>query len=205
MPYWIRHGVEWQTGFYPARYTPQMSGYKNKHGRRPGRGARPWLLIPKVLSVGALLGGFMGAAVLLHTNSPTNHEQWAQLIGTVSTLFTKLIVPAVLCVVVFGLLLFLLHPKVFMKMRWFQVKVVLLILTIPPLHLTGRWLIEHARQALAADDLQRVSELMSRFTWTVDLAVLALCIVIAIGRQKPRLWQRPKPYVKPNPGDQGRD
>lgn len=169
-----------------------MSAYKNKHGRRPGRGLRPWLLIPKVLSVGALLGGFLAASVLLHTNNPTTHSQWETLISTVSTLFLRLIVPAVLCVVLFGVLLFFQHPKVFLKTRWFQVKTALLILLLPPLHLTGRGLIHKARHALSADDLDRVAELMSYFTITADLAVLALVIVVVIGRLKPRLGQRPK-------------
>jgi len=169
-----------------------MTAYKNKHGRRPGRGIRPWLLIPKVLSIGALLGGFLAASVLLHTNQSTTHEQWATHIATVSTLFLRLIVPAVLCVVLFGVLLFFQHPKVFLRMRWFQVKVVLLILLLPPLHLTGRGLIHQAREALTANDLDRVAEMMSYFTITADLAALALVIVITIGRLKPRLGQRPK-------------
>ncbi len=169
-----------------------MTGHKNKHGRRPGRGIRPWLLIPKILSVGALFGGFLGAAVLLHASDPQTHEQWSHIIATTSTLFLRLIVPAVMCVILFGVLLFWQHPKVFLKMRWFQVKVVLLILTLPALHLTGRWLIHHAREALAAGKLEQVAELMRHFTLTVDLAVLALVVVIVIGRHKPRLGQRPK-------------
>ncbi len=169
-----------------------MSAYKNKHGRRPGRGIRPWLLVPKVLSVGALLGGFLAAAVLLHASQPTTHEQWATLISTISTLFLCLIVPAVICVILLGVLLFLQHPKVFLKMRWFQVKAVLLVLLLPPLHLTGRGLIDEARLALAVDDLARVADLMRYFTITADLAVLALVIMVTIGRLKPRLGQRPK-------------
>ncbi len=169
-----------------------MSAYKNKHGRKPGRGLRPWLLIPKILSLCALLGGFLAASVLLHANQPTTHEQWSALIGTVSTVFLRLIVPAVFCVVIFGVLLFFQHPKVFMKLRWFQVKVVLLILLLPPLHLTGRGLIHKARQALAEGNLERVADLMSNFTITADLAALALVIVIVIGRLKPRLGQKPK-------------
>ena len=168
-----------------------MTDPVNKHGRRPGRGIRPWLLIPKILSVAALFGGFLAAAVLLHASAPQTHEQWTFVITTASTLFLYLIVPAVLCVVLFGVLLFWQHPKVFLKMRWFQVKVVLLILTLPPLHLTGRWLIHHAREALDAGDLDRVAELMGRFTLTVDIAVIALIVVITIGRHKPRFGKRP--------------
>ncbi len=169
-----------------------MPTYKNKHGRRPGRGLRPWVLIPKILSVGALFGGFLSAAVILHTHHPQTLEQWAVLIETIGTLFTHLIVPAVLCVILFGILLFLMHWRAFLSMRWFQVKAVLLLIALPPLHLTGRWLIGQARLALEAGELDRVAKIMGRFTLTVDLAVLALIVVIVIGRHKPRLGQRPK-------------
>lgn len=169
-----------------------MTGYLNKHGRRPGRGIRPWLLIPKILSVGALFGGFLGAAVLLHASDPHTHEQWAHLIETVSTLFRRLIVPAVLCVVLLGTLLLLQHPKQFVKMRWFRLKAALLLLALPPLHFTGRWLMSQARQALDDGQLDLVADLMGRLTLTVDLAVLAVIVVIVIGRHKPRLGQRPK-------------
>jgi len=169
-----------------------MPTHINKHGRRPGRGLRPWVLIPKILTVGALFGGFLAAAVILHSNNPQTLEQWRSQIQTIGFLFTRLIVPAVLLVILFGILLFLMHWRAFLSMRWFQVKCVLLLIALPPLHLSGRWLIGQARLALEAGDLTRVAELMANFTLAVDLTVLVLIVVIAIGRHKPRLDQRPK-------------
>lgn len=169
-----------------------MADYVNKHGRKPGRGLRPWLLIPKVLSVAALFGGFLAASVLLHTHHPTTHAQWADLIESVGTLFTRLIVPAVFCVVILGILLLLQHWRVFLAQRWMQLKLLLLLLAVPPLHLTGRWLIGQARLALADGDLDRVAELMGRFTLTADLAIAALGLVMVIGRHKPRLGKPPR-------------
>lgn len=170
-----------------------MADYANKHGRRPGRGLRPWLLIPKVLCVAALFGGFLAASVLLHTHHPTTHAQWADLIESVSTLFLRLIVPAVFCVVILGVLLLVQHWRVFLAMRWVRLKLMLLLLALPPLHLTGRWLIGEARLALAEGDLDRVAELMGRFTLTADLAIVALAVVMVIGRHKPRLGQPSRP------------
>lgn len=183
-----------------------MADYTNKHGRKPGRGVRPWLLIPKVLSVAALFGGFLAASVLLHTHAPTTRAQWANLIDSVGTLFTRLIVPAVFCVVILGILLLLQHWRVFLAQRWMQLKLLLLLLAVPPLHLTGRWLIGQARLALAEGDLDRVAELMARFTLTADLAIAALALVMVIGRHKPRLGKTPaaKPRVdKPAPDPTG--
>jgi uncharacterized membrane protein len=169
-----------------------MKTHTNKYGRRPGRGLRPWVLIPKVLSVAALFGGFLSACVLLHTSRPQTHEQWGHLIESVGVLFRYLIVPAVLCVILFGILLLLMHFRAFLSMRWVWLKLSLLLVTLPPLHLAGRWLIGQARLALEAGDLQRVAELMGQFTLTADLAVLVLVVVVVVGRHKPRLGQRPK-------------
>lgn len=169
-----------------------MTEYVNKHGRKPGRGLRPWLLIPKLLSVAALFGGFLAVSVLLHTRDPATDVQWAELIESVGALFRRLIVPAVFCVVIFGVLLLVQHWRVFLAMRWMRLKLLLLLLALPPLHLTGRWLIGEARLALAAGDLERVAELMGRFTLTADLAVAALAMVMVIGRHKPRLGRPPR-------------
>ncbi len=102
-----------------------MPTHTNKHGRRPGRGLRPWVLIPKILSVSALFGGFLATTILLHTNHPQTREQWQTLIETVSILFTHLIVPAVMCVILLGILLLLMHFRAFLSMRWVWVKLVL--------------------------------------------------------------------------------
>lgn len=169
-----------------------MTGKKNIHGRRPGRGIRPWLLIPKVLAVAALFGGFLSAAVILHTSDPETPEQWTQLIETISHLFTRLIVPAVLCVIVFGLALLLQHPRVFLTRRWVQVKLLLLLIALPPLHLTARGLLGQARQALENGQLDRTTEFMGWFTLTVDFAVVAVAVVVFLGRYKPRLGQWPR-------------
>jgi len=173
-----------------------MPTYTNKHGRKPGRGMRPWLLIPKLLSVAALFGGFLAASVLLHSADPQTPEQWKSLINSVSTIFLRLIVPAVFCVIAFGLLLLYLHWQAFLKQRWIRVKFILLLVALPPLHVTGRHLIHQAREALMAGDLDRVAETMGRFTLTADLAVLAVAVVAGFSRHKPRLGQKPKPRAR---------
>ncbi len=153
---------------------------------------RPFVLIPKLLSVAALFGGFLAASVLMHTSDPQTLDQWASLIDSIHALFTRLIVPAVFSVIVFGLLLLGMHWRAFLAMRWVKVKLITLVVVLPPLHLTGRSLIGQARIALAQGELDRVAELMGRFTLTLDLAVLAVALVIGFSRHKPRLGQRPK-------------
>ena len=169
-----------------------MAKYKNKHGRKPGRGLRPWVLIPKVLCVGAVFGGFLAAGTLLHASDPQTAEQWQDLIRSMETLFLRLIVPAVFGVVIFGILLLWMHWRAFLGMRWVWTKLILLLIALPPLHLSGRWHLHHARAALTQGDLESVATLMGRFTITVDITILAVAFVIGFARHKPRLGQKPK-------------
>ena len=37
--------------------------YTNIFGRKPGRGVRPWLLIPKVIAVATFVGGYVATIV----------------------------------------------------------------------------------------------------------------------------------------------
>jgi uncharacterized membrane protein len=188
-----------QPGHAAGGTLSRMSVKKNIHGRRPGRGIRPWLLIPKVLAVASLLGGFVSAATILHTADPQTPQQWTQLIQTVSHLFTRLIVPAVLIVIVLGLALLLQHPRVFLTRRWLQLKLLLLAVALPPLHLTARGMLNQARQALASGQMELTAEHMGRFTMVLDLAVAAVTAVVCIGRLKPRLGQKPKPRKQRQP------
>ena len=41
-----------------------MANYTNIHGRRGGRGWRPYLLIPKYLAIGANFGGLLAAMII---------------------------------------------------------------------------------------------------------------------------------------------
>ena len=174
--------------------------YTNKHGRKPGRGLRPFILIPKILSVAALLGGFLAVSILLHAKDPQNLDQWRSLIGTVNILFLRLIVPAVFSVVFFGLLLLLSHWRVFLAQRWFRLKLLLLVIALPPLHLTGRYLVHRSQHALAEGDLEQVEHLMGRFSLTVDIAVLAVALVMGLSRHKPRLGKSPKTVAEQRAG-----
>lgn len=94
-----------------------MVEHRNRHGRKPGRGLRPWLLIPKILSVAVVLGAFVAVAVLMHTRTAQNLEQWIALIDMVITLFRYVIVPGVISILLFGLLLLIQHRRVFLRMR----------------------------------------------------------------------------------------
>src|SRR4051812_31323906 len=132
----------------------------NKFGRRPGRGVRPWLLLPKVVAVATFLGGYAATLFVWFTGDVTALEPgdprrlWT--IDVVGRLIPCLVFPALLVPIAFGFLLLLQPPRPLLRMRWLIVKLVaLLILTpTPPFFLFSRLtILRHAEARGISDDL----------------------------------------------------
>ncbi len=159
-----------------------MSQYRNIHGRKWGRGLRPWLLIPKYLCVAVALGGIVAAGTLMHEAQSSTVEQRRAIFGLVGRLFTRQVVPGLLGAAVFGLALLLQHPRELLRMRWLRLKLVLLLVGIP---------LAHVMQSSALAQLRRVPDSSTeRFVSGLAGTVLLVVIVIILGRLKLRLRQR---------------
>lgn len=170
------------------------TAYQNVYGRKGGRGVRPWLLIPKVLAVSCCFGSLMAVAVLwFHSllGSPDQHGVWQT--HAASMIFRFLFIPASVLAVVLGILLFFQHPRVFFRLRWVRLKVVLLLLALPAGRLSVHHLLremeisyEGGDAGLGFADPQGPCLLLS-----VVLVVLLVMLGLAIfvGRHKPRLGQ----------------
>ena len=160
----------------------------NIHGRKAGRGVRPWLLIPKVLAVGVYFGGLVVTTVIWFTGprrapDPTapHVQAW---IAQVSILFRFVLVPALLLAMLLGFVLFLQHPSVFARLRWWQVKVASVAIGVPAGHLfmASRFrLLKSASPSNWSAEFQLECGLVVLIAWTIWL--------IFLGRHKPRLWQ----------------
>jgi len=163
--------------------------FVNKHGRKPGRGIRPWLLMPKIIALSAAFGGLLSAAMLVHVagDSDMPQDQAVRLATHVRVIFRYVIVPAACLAVLFGVLLLLQHPRVFLSRRWMQVKLAALVVVVPITHFLGRGaMIEAFRQIDAgASPLP----MLQRLAYTIDFALVAILLVYILGRQKPRLGQ----------------
>jgi uncharacterized membrane protein len=163
----------------------------NIHGRKPGRGVRPWLLLPKVIAVGTFLGSYAATLFVWVNGNITALEpgdprrMWT--IDTVGRLIRWLVVPALLVAIVFGVLLFLQHPRPFMRMRWLKVKLTMLLILTPAAHffLFSRLAILRAAEARGiSDDLAA-----DQFTFGLSVALLGYVLILILGRLKPRLGQ----------------
>ena len=164
-----------------------MSDYRNKHGRKPGRGLRPWLLLPKLFGIATYFGGLVCALALLCTVNMNDAIERSLLIHFLGNMFVFAIVPGLIVAMLMGALLLWHHGKPVWQMRWLRVKLTVVAVSTPLFHLLGRSLLHAAAQA--TDDAVSIAAL-ERFRLLVLSAVVVTGVIIGMGRHKPRLGQQ---------------
>jgi len=161
-----------------------------KHRRRRGRGARPLLIQIKVLGLIGFLGG-LGSLVALGVlgADPEDRAGWMQLRDSMRAIFWPCVFSGLLVAVGAGVLLWLRHPREFLRMRWFRVKALLLAVALPSLHLLSRGRVTEFYAAIDGGNLDALPALRDRVTIAFAFALVLMLVVAAIGRIKPRLGE----------------
>jgi uncharacterized membrane protein len=170
--------------------TPQE--YENIHGRRQGRGIRPYLLIVKLFAIAVCVGTLTAvlALVFLH-GRPTDGRVWEFELSILGRAYLLLVIPSIAVTLLMGVLLWSTHAKAFLRMRWLQAKLVLVLLCLPTLHLLMRhWM--HRLGELVPPDAVNESATLAIRAKLVGGSAAALSVavlLIILGRIKPRLGQ----------------
>ena len=76
--------------------------YVNVHGRKGGRGVRPWLLIPKVLCLAIFVGAYVAATVLWFYYRLGYSDGAVWPVRAVSVVFRGVIIPSLIATLLFG-------------------------------------------------------------------------------------------------------
>lgn len=160
--------------------------YPNLLGRKGGRGLRPWLLIPKVLAVAGLFGGTLAVAVLLTTGTGKDPAAVRATLEHVREVYRWLLLPSATLAVLTGIGLTLQHPGPLLRQRWLQVKLLLVLVALPTLHLLCRHLYSRAVQSLGSTSDSSPNQ-PPALTLAALAVVILLALVIFLGRHKPRL------------------
>lgn len=168
--------------------TPQ-----NIHGRKGGRGLRPYLILPKYVFVSIFLGGLVSLLVLAFLRPmPQRIEEWQFRIKLVAISYVFVVVPGLLGGMIVGLILLFSHFRAFVRMRWLQLKLLLVAVCVPCLHFYMRG---KATQLHALLDRNEPGDLQQAPALWLDLrngtlsAIMFALVVIFLGRIKPRLGQ----------------
>lgn len=176
-----------------------IAAIPNIHGRKPTRGIRPWLLLPKVLAVFTLLGGLLAALILICTSDPRTPADWRYLERTLTRLYHWMVVPGAVASIMLGVMLLLADGwRIMLRQRWLQVKLALLAVAIPGLHTLSRGLLLWIRYELVVGEPDGPHGLLDALGSVTAAGVAVLVVVIILGRLKPRLGQNwARAYPKP--------
>ena len=173
-----------------VEYTTAM--VTNVHGRKGGRGARPYWLIAKLVGVAMYLGGLTSGLAIVLTLQPTTAEQWTQLADTLRAIFVFAAVPGLLLAIVGGVVLLRINP-VLWRMRWVKLKVLILVVVIPVLHwMTSTWVgtLRITAEELAQHDKPVLGINRDVIAILFGSGIVLTLVVVVLGRYKPRLGQR---------------
>jgi hypothetical protein len=176
----------------PPSASPSASPpFVNVHGRKPGRGPRPWLLLPKVAAVGVLIGSLAASVVIaqfvaarMAAGVEPTLPMWC--VDLLRTVFLWLVVPATVAAILLGIALTWMHgPAVMLRQRWLQVKLLLLAVAAPVGHVTMVTLLGQARAAAEAGAADAAS--LHRFSLMAGVVLSGVIVLMVLGRHKPRL------------------
>jgi uncharacterized membrane protein len=170
----------------------------NKHGRKGGRGIRPWLLLPKVIAFCIYLGGLTTVLVLWVASDfkslDLGDPRRKLILDQVSRLMVFLVVPALLVTIILGVSLMMQYPKQFLRTRWLRVKLISLAVLIPASHFYCET--RFVRLRVAPDELTS-DRLATQLTIGFVIALIGSAWVVMLGRLKPRLGKSPIPTTGP--------
>lgn len=163
----------------------------NQFGRRGGRGVRPYLIMLKIICVGLFLGG-LASFLVLAAGRPIGDslESWREFSDLAHRMYGRLIVPGVIGAEVAGVLLTASIWGVMIRMRWFQLKMLILLIGCPGLHVFMVTRLTAFDEMLKGgfDEAVAVSLRTQLLAGTAAAIVYAL-LMIWLGRIKPRLGQ----------------
>lgn len=177
-----------------------MHAIQNIHGRRAGRGLRPWLLLPKVMLIAVYFGTVAAAAILWWSQPLADPHRLHLLVDQTRTLFVFLAVPAMLLTACLGVGLFMQMPRQFVRLRWWQVKMASLAVGVPLGHVMVSARLRALRGLLEAGDMAAVTAGARSFRVALLLLLAGSAWIIVLGRLKPGLgqnWARDLPPTSP--------
>ena len=138
-------------------------------------------------------GSIVSSAILWHVWIGCHQANSLQIptllmqVQTLRLLIVYIAVPALVMTMLLGILLLLQHPKTFLKLRWVQVKLAMVITGVPAFHVFMASRLHYFREALESGTIN--AQLQSQLSLGFTLLLIGSILVIWLGRHKPRLKQ----------------
>lgn len=149
-----------------------------------------------MLCLAIFVGAYVAATVLWFYYRLGYSDGAVWPVRAVSLVFRGVIIPSLIATLLFGLLLFAQHPKVFITRRWLQAKLVIAVALIGT-HTIARGTFQSIK-AVVLDaswpgDTAEIEAKCARFSVCLILGLIGAVLLVLLGRLKPRLGQQSKP------------
>lgn len=161
--------------------------------RRRGRGIRPWLLTVKLFGVILFVGGLAASAGLMYgAPAAADLRERRLLAECVHWILIPGTIGGGILAIAAGMSLWLQMPRTFLRMRWFRLKLLLLVVLVPTFHLLGRLTAMKLYTVLdePGGGLSEAGALWDRLAAVFSAALLSMLLIVWVGRVKPRLGQK---------------
>lgn len=163
----------------------------NIHGRRWGRGLRPYLIIVKLVCVSGFLGGLTALLALVFLGPPPEDARhWQEMALWIHRAYVRLILPSLWGAMFTGILLLIPIWKYIVRMRWFVLKLVIIASFALPMHLLMRACTLILQGEVAEPiDLTKAARTLDMLYIGTGMTLLFGLVLLVLGRIKPRLGQ----------------
>jgi prolipoprotein diacylglyceryltransferase len=144
------------------------------------------LRLLRALGLSGVLGG-LGAlsAMWAFGASPETVAEWRLLVGAMRSVFYACVFSGILILVPVGSLLWWRRRAALRGQRWFRALMLVLLVTIPGLHIGARLTSIALRKAVNAGDVARAAELWDRLGWLFFIALIVFLIASWIATARP--------------------
>lgn len=149
------------------------------------------LRLLRALGLAGVLGG-LGAlsAMWAFAQTPENLGEWRLLVSAMRGVFYACVFSGIGILVPVGTILWWRRRAALHGQRWFRVLMLILLLTIPGLHIGARLTSMALRKAVDAGDLTRAADLWNRLGWLFFIAFIVFLLAAWIATARPRFGFR---------------
>jgi hypothetical protein len=148
------------------------------------------LRLLRALGLAGVLGG-LGAlsAMWAFSEAPANFSDWRVLVSAMRAVFYACVFTGILILVPVGCALWWRRRAALRGQRWFRALMLILLLTIPGLHISARLTSTALRKSVEAGEAAESARLWDRLGWLFFIALIVFLIASWIATARPVMGQ----------------
>ncbi len=150
-----------------------------------------WLRLLRALGLAGVLGGLGALCAMWGLGAqPANLGEWHVLITAMRAVFYSCVFAGIGILVPVGSMLWWRRRAALRGQGWFRALMIILLLTIPGLHIGARLTSIALRRAVEAGDVARAAELWNRLGWLFLIAFIVFLCAAWIATARPGFGDR---------------